>query len=347
VPLRERRDQLLAGLVRGGVDHRLPGTRLLRQLMDVQGPSDLLAGSVGRTTPCRADGARFGVVLASTTRDVGPSCACGTRSRCQTHRCEDRCILHHGRYRMVFISLGVYAQYLGACMSPRFAALLLLPGLALAQGAPEAPTEPPPAMPVTPAPVAGPIDYDLTSSQGRLYVLVRYKRGTLGASLAHDHVVVASGWSGSVTWDAANLGACNVVIDVPVGGLSVDPGTAREWESLEDETSAGDKETIRDNFRGSRQLDMNTYSTIRYQSTSCAGGSDGVVNVTGSLTVRGVSKTVTVPMTIREGEGSFGATGRFDATHSDFGMDPYSAAFGALKNDQRLSFIIDVRGTAQ
>jgi polyisoprenoid-binding protein YceI len=231
-------------------------------------------------------------------------------------------------------------------MSFLFAALLLLPGLALAQDAPlaepAAPVEAPPAAPVT-----GPIDYALDSSQGRLYVLVRYKRGTLGAGLAHDHVVVAGGWSGSVTWDAANLGACNVTIEAPVGGLSVDPGSAREWESLEDQTSAADKETIRDNLRGSRQLDMNNYSSIRYQSTSCSPVANGTVNVTGALTIHGVSKTVTVPMTIREGEGSFGATGRFDATHADFGMTPFSAAFGAVKNDQRLSFVIDVRGTAQ
>lgn len=226
-----------------------------------------------------------------------------------------------------------------------FSALLLLPGLALAQETPAPAADAPPAE--ESAPVSGPTEYALDSTQGRLYVLVRYKRGTIGAGLAHDHVIVASGWTGSVTWDAANLSACDVSMEVPVSGLKVDPGTAREWESLEDQTSAGDKETIRENLRSARQLDMNNYSTIRYQSTSCSRVANGTVNVTGALTIRGVSKTVTVPMTIREGDGSFGATGRFDATHADFGMDPYSAAFGAVKNDQRLSFVIDVRGTAQ
>ncbi len=231
-------------------------------------------------------------------------------------------------------------------MSSLFAILILLPGLAIAQDAPEPATQAHDEVPVVDAPVAGPTRYNLESSQGRLYVLVRYKRGTLGAGLSHDHVVVATGWTGSVTWDAADLSACSVSIDVPVSGLSVDPGSARDWEGLEDETDEGDRESIRDNLRGSRQLDMSSYSTIEYRSTSCSAGSGDIVNVSGNLTVHGISKTMVVPMTIRQDEGSFGATGRFEATHADFGMSPFSAAFGAMRNDEQLSFVIDVRGTA-
>lgn len=221
-------------------------------------------------------------------------------------------------------------------------ALLLTAALAV-DPAPTAPAEPVVEEPAADE-ASGPVTYDLQSDSGRLYVLVRYKRGTLGSGLAHDHVVVASGWSGEVTWDADNLAACRVSIDVPVSGLVVDPGSARSWEGLEGSTPDDDKETIRSNFRGDRQLDMENHPQIRFRSTACSPADGDRVNVSGDLTIHGMSHRVTVPMNIRLNDGRFGATGRFDANHGDFGMRPFSAAFGAVKNDERLSFVVDVTG---
>lgn len=224
---------------------------------------------------------------------------------------------------------------------------LMGPTLALAQAPPN--TEPAAdatAVQATEATeVSGPTTYALSPAQGRLYVLVRYKRGTLGSGFGHDHVVVASGWTGSVTWNADDLSQCRVSLDLPVSGLQVDPGDARSWEQLEGETDADDKQTIQENLRSDDQLDMSSFSTITYRSTRCVAGDGETVNVTGTLTVHGVGKALTVPMRVRQTAERFGAVGRFEATHSDFGMSPYSAAFGAVKNAETLSFIIDVTGT--
>ena len=221
-------------------------------------------------------------------------------------------------------------------------ATLMVPGLALAQDppaadAPEAPTE-------EEAAPAGPTTYTLSPTAGRLYVLVRYKRGTIGAGLAHDHVVAATGWTGSAVWDADDVSACDVRFDLPVSGLVVDPGDAREWEGLEGETSDGDKETIQENLRGRHQLQMSSFPGISYRSSSCAAGADGKTNVTGTLTIHGVGHQVTVPMAVTADGESFRASGEFSANHGDFGMDPYSAAFGAVKNDEALKFVISVSG---
>ena len=214
-------------------------------------------------------------------------------------------------------------------------AALLMPAVGLAQ-APETSEE-------TGA-TTGPTTYELSASDGRLYVLVRYKRCTLASGLAHDHVVVAGDWTGSVTWDPANVSACDVRFDLPVSGLVVDPGSARDWEGLEGTTSADDKESIRENMRSDDQLDMQDHPRITYRSTRCVAGSGGKTNVTGTMTIHGVSHELTVPMTIRAEGGSFNASGEFTATHADFGMDPYSKAFGAVKNDEQLKFVIDVSG---
>jgi polyisoprenoid-binding protein YceI len=198
---------------------------------------------------------------------------------------------------------------------------------------------------VAPA-IAAPHAYDLDPRQGRIYVVVRAERGGLFGALAHDHVVVATRFTGTVTWDPDNVAACDVRIQVPVDGLSVDPGAARTWVGLEGTTSDSDKATIKENLSGDRQLDRARFPTITYRSTSCA-PAEGGARVTGVMTVHGVERSVTLPMRITANDASFVASGSFDATHADFGMTPFRALAGAIRNEERLSFVVDVRGVPQ
>src|SRR5690606_23276724 len=120
----------------------------------------------------------------------------------------------------------------------------------------------------------------------------------------------------------------------------------RSWEQLDGETSDGDKAKIRDNLLGSRQLDADRFGTLSFQSSGCAPSGDSVM-VSGGLTIHGVTHSVAVPMRIRPLSGAITASGQFDATHADFGMEPFTAMMGALRNDERLTFVVDVRGTAR
>ncbi len=69
--------------------------------------------------------------------------------------------------------------------------------------------------------------------------------------------------------------------------------------------------------------------------------------MTGKLTMRGTSKTVTANMTVNADGSKLSAKGSFTASHADFGFSPFSAILGTLKNDEALSFSIDVEGAAQ
>ena len=44
---------------------------------------------------------------------------------------------------------------------------------------------------------------------------------------------------------------------------------------------------------------------------------------------------------------AFKAKGSTSITHRMFGFDPFVAALGALKNDDSLKLVVDVRGTAR
>ena len=187
-------------------------------------------------------------------------------------------------------------------------------------------------------------DYTLNAAASTLFVVVKKDPSTLGAAMAHDHAIAASGWTGQVHWEPANPAACKVAITVPITGLQVDPPGYRAKAGLNaQEVSAGDKQTITDNFRGASQLNASAFPTIQFTSTACS-GTGGKYEVAGNLSLRGKSRPTKLTMSISADGTTFKASGRFDAKGSDWGMAPFSAAFGAVKNLDTLTFVIDVVG---
>lgn len=193
---------------------------------------------------------------------------------------------------------------------------------------------------------AAPTSYELTESGSKLYVQVFKKRGGAAARLAHDHVVLATGWKGSVSWDPENAAACNVSMSLPVSGLSPDTDPMRDHVGYESRLSASNQSKVRGNIVSLTQLAAEHFPKVTYQSTSCS-GSGSTITVTGNLTIRGVSKTIAVPMVLSADGTSFKAKGTFSATHEDFKFSPYTAMGGALRNETEMRFTVDVVGAAQ
>ena len=192
-----------------------------------------------------------------------------------------------------------------------------------------------------PAPAAGPTTYELDAGASRLYVLVKYDRNALIAG--HDHVVAASDFTGRVTWDPTDPSVCDVKIDFAVTALTVDRGASRSWEGLEGSTSEGDKRTITDNLRSKDQLGADRFPRIAFTSRSCEASGAGF-RVSGDLGIHGVTAPVKATMQIQADGARFSARGSFTASHGTWGMDPFSAMFGSLKNADDLKFVIDVKG---
>ena len=188
--------------------------------------------------------------------------------------------------------------------------------------------------------VTGPKTYTLDASQSRLFVLVTYDRKA--TIPGHDHVVAATTFKGTATWDPSDPTACKVSIAFPVTALEVDPGSSRSWAGLDGTTGDGDKRKIKDNFLGKYQLEGDKFPEISYQSTSCS-GEGPQFQVKGNLTIHGVTAPVTADMTVQAAD-PFPAKGTFRTDHSQWGMKPYSALLGALKNAPELAFTVDVKG---
>ncbi|WP_375770644.1 YceI family protein [Archangium gephyra] len=169
------------------------------------------------------------------------------------------------------------------------------------------------------------------------------------ASLGHDHVVRATDWWGSLAFDPSNLAGCAVSVTVQVEGLDPERDEMRDLTG-QDRVSRSDREQIREHLRAQEQLNLDEHKTIEFTSRSCAltgeKGMDGraVVEVTGDLTLRGVTREVRLPLEVAVDEAQVAARGVLTTRHSDFGFEPYSALGGLFKNKDELFFVLDVRG---
>ncbi|MCB9794990.1 MAG: YceI family protein [Alphaproteobacteria bacterium] len=179
--------------------------------------------------------------------------------------------------------------------------------------------------------------------KGLLYLQVYKDPDTIAAALAHDHVVRASGWSGTVTWDAADLSKCDVRITVPVNSLAVDEEDLRRQLGYDTFPKAGEREDIKKEMLSEDQLFASKHPQITYKSSKCEAQGDNVA-VTGDLTIRGVTRPVTLTMTVKADQVNFQAKGSTAIKATDFGFDAYSAGFGALKNQNRMVMVINVKG---
>jgi len=167
----------------------------------------------------------------------------------------------------------------------------------------------------------------------------------VGAAIAHDHSVHSSGWTGTVTWDTEDASKCDVKINLPVSSLIVDEPSIRSNVGLPEGPDAGDRETITGHMLADNQLNIGKYTTIAYQSSSCS-GTAGAVTVKGTLTIVGKGAPVSANLDVTADAAGFAATGNFTANHSDFGIEPYSALFGAIGNAEQLKFGLNVNGKA-
>jgi polyisoprenoid-binding protein YceI len=84
-----------------------------------------------------------------------------------------------------------------------------------------------------------------------------------------------------------------------------------------------------------RVLDVQRYPTIVFQSTAISptGPATGTMTlrVTGALTLRGVTQTVTVPVEVQLAQGRLTATGKVTVRQSAYGIRPVTAGAGTVK----------------
>ena len=188
--------------------------------------------------------------------------------------------------------------------------------------------------------------YDFDSESSLLYVQVFKDSSALASAFAHNHVMRADNFYGEVAYNEDDASLCEISFSLPVNDLRVDEGGMRSLVGYDDTITSDDRNTIRGHMLDSDQLDSSSHPTISFQSESCsgAGGKSGILTVEGGMTVRGRTANVTLPVQFEVNDGDFYAQASFDMNHAAFGMTPYTAFAGAVRNDDPLRFTFDLVG---
>jgi polyisoprenoid-binding protein YceI len=160
--------------------------------------------------------------------------------------------------------------------------------------------------------------YDLGPASGRLRL--RTGRSGLGRRAGHDLTIEVTRWSGQAVVDTARPAGSAVTAEIEVDSFRVIEGTGGVM-ALTDADRAEIERVVREKVLHARE-----HPLITFRSTAVEGTPESFT-VEGDLTIRGVTRPVTV-----EGAASGGRlTGGATVLQSRWGIKPYSALLGQLK----------------
>jgi len=165
---------------------------------------------------------------------------------------------------------------------------------------------------------AGPID----AQHSKLTVYV-YKAGLFSA-LADNHVINAPIASGTIATTPSRA------IELVVNAADLVP--------LDPDLDQAKRTDVRTRMLGADVLDTTKFPTIKFVSTAIEPAGTDRWNVSGSLTIHGVTKVVTFPVTQSDGR----YRGETKIRQTDFGIKPIRIAGGTVSVKDELKIEFDI-----
>jgi polyisoprenoid-binding protein YceI len=173
------------------------------------------------------------------------------------------------------------------------------------------------------------------------FVVRVYKAG-VAARLAHDHVVRAIRYSGSVTADPTHPITAAIAVTVQTDSLRADEPEIRHKYGISKDLRAPDQQAVQSTMLGKSQLDAARYPTITFHSTAVTQEGPEQFRVMGDLALHGKVRQVTFPVSAHLSGDTLRASGSVEFVQSDFGIRPYTAFFGAVRNQDRVTLLFDI-----
>ncbi len=175
---------------------------------------------------------------------------------------------------------------------------------------------------------------DQAASSFRIHV----GKSGLFSFAGHEHEVLAPAFEGRIIANRDDPARSSVSLRFDSGGLRVES----QGEPPEDVPKVQAK------MAGPDVLDVARFPGVTFRSTAVEGRlvPDGSWNlrVTGQLTLRGVSRSLVLPLRVQFSAGMLTATGQVVLKQKDFGMSPVSVAgVVKVKNELGLDYKIVAR----
>ena len=241
------------------------------------------------------------------------------------------------RLRAVLV-LGALVGATGA-----LAHVVLAPSAAVpaAEPAPQAPSppSPPSSSPSTPASTR-----TWRVDPKRSSVVIQVFKDGIAARFAHDHVVAAKQFTGTIVGDPADPASARVEVTAQTASFVNDEAALRTQFKLPLEVSDGDRAVIEASMKGDEVLDVARFPTVSFRSTAVARGADGALSLSGALTLHGVTRTVAMPLTVSVDGGVIDGRASFRLRTSEYGIPPYSAMLGAVKCKDEIALHLHLVG---
>ncbi len=190
---------------------------------------------------------------------------------------------------------------------------------------------------------AAPVTYHLQPKRSKL--VAHLLKAGAGSRFAHDHVVEARQVSGVVVVDPASSGASRISVTVPTRSLRADDPKLRRRYGMKTVLAPKDRRKVEQNMRSPAQLHTARYPSITFASKKVVPlkGKDRY-RVHGTLTIRGVSRSVTTTVRASVSGGTFKGSCQLRVRQSAFGYKPYSAMLGLVSVRDLITINIYLHG---
>lgn len=172
-------------------------------------------------------------------------------------------------------------------------------------------------------------------------LLVRLYKDGPASAFAHDHVVRAGRFSGTIRYDPQQPGQSSVAVEVESASLVADEPALRRRFTLP-MIKEGTRSDVQRTMLGARQLGAEQHPRISFRSTSVEARGEGKLRVVGELSLHGETHEVSFPAEVALADGVLRATATLRFRQRSFGIEPYRFAFGAVRNRDEVELILDL-----
>ncbi len=178
-----------------------------------------------------------------------------------------------------------------------------------------------------------PAAYRVVAGESRMSVQV----GTAGLfkMFGHEHDIQVKGLAGRVDWDPEAPASSRFVLEIDAASLTV----------ADEELSEKDRAQVQSDMEA-KALALPQNPRIVFESTEVrvekAEGASFRLKLRGTLSLRGVTKPVEVPLTLDVVEGRLTAKGEMELESQNWGVPQISAVGGSVKTKEALRLTFEI-----
>jgi hypothetical protein len=188
--------------------------------------------------------------------------------------------------------------------------------------------------------------FAVVADQSLLTILV-FRGGAL-AKAGHNHVIASHAMTGTA-WVPADVERASFEIHVPVNDFTIDEPKLRALEGKEFSAEVPDsaREGTKKNMLSEPMLDGARFPEVVLQAAGrMERGSEGMLAQV-SVSIRGQTRTVTVPIRYELQGSEVRAQGQFALKQTDLGLTPFSLLGGALRVEDEMTVKFSVVARAE